>query len=301
MPSSTGQQRISIPGRVLDWASCVIGAITVVRDASGRRTNSKVWELTSVDGARFFLKISPSKVAHDREVHAYQFAVPALGLGRAPRLQAADPAQMALLLTSAPGQRVANTALGMSSLIRVHRQVGYLLRELHDAQVASSKAKVDAVAEVRARTASAAKGVAAAGDLLSRAEQELVLRLARELPHLEACPTAFVHGDAQEGNVLWDGASGCAALLDFAQARPSVAVVDFVRPSVGRWTNNPRLRRAFFTGYGRELTGAERKVLPALAAVDAVESLLRGVRMRDSEATERARLTLKLLAGCARP
>ncbi|MGD3109405.1 aminoglycoside phosphotransferase family protein [Streptomyces sp. YGL11-2] len=288
-------QRTSIPGGVLDWASCVLGVITGVLDASRGRAGSRVWELTCADGTRFFLKIASTKASYDREVHAYRFAVPALGPGRTPRLQAADPGELAMLLTALPGETVAWAVLDMNDLIRVHRQAGYLLRELHDRPVAP-RGSVDLLAEVRARTASAVQGVAAAGTLLSHAEQELLLGLVRQLPQLEACPTAFVHGDAQECNFLWDRPTGCAALLDFGQARPAVAVDDFVHLAVGPWMRYPRLKQMFFTGYGRELADPERRVLPALAAMHAVDGLVQGIRARDPEVTEGARATLKLLA-----
>jgi len=275
-------QRSTIPGCVLDWASCVLGAITGVLDASRSRANSRVWELTCADGPQFFLKVAPNKAAYDHEIQAYRFAVPALGPGRAPRLQAANPGELAMLLTAVPGETVGSAVLDMNDLIRVHRQAGYLLRELHDTLVAP-RASMDVLVEVRARTASAGQSVAAAGALLSHAEQEMVLRLVRELPQLEACPEAFVHGDARELNFLWDGPSGCAALLDFGQARPAMAVDDFVHLAVGPWMQSPRLRRMFFSGYGRELTGPERRVLPALAAMDAVDGLVHGVRVDDPE------------------
>ncbi|MFJ8673573.1 aminoglycoside phosphotransferase family protein [Streptomyces sp. NPDC093589] len=286
--------RMSIPGSVLDWASYVIGPITLIRDTSWERGNSKVWELTCPDSTRYCLKISPSKARYARETHAYRFAVPSLGPDRAPRLQAADPDQLALLLTAAPGQPV-GAGLTMRDLFKVHRQVGWLLRALHDAPRISSKPSWDALAEIRARTESVGKHVAAAGDLLTHAEQETVLRLARNLPHLEACPAAFIHGDAQGRNVLWDWRSDCAALLDFGRARPALAVDDFVHLAVGPWQQQPRLRRVFFTGYGRELTGPERQVLPALAAADAVSGLVWGTRAGDNEGVRRARVMLKLL------
>ncbi|MFE0376175.1 aminoglycoside phosphotransferase family protein [Streptomyces inhibens] len=291
----------SIPGDALDWASCVLGAITVVRDASCGRAKSKVWELVCADSTRFFLKISSSKASYTREAHAYRFAVPVLGPGRAPRLQAADPDQLALLLTAAPGIPVTATTLNMSDLIKVHRQAGWLLRALHDALTTSGKAGVDALAEVRARTDSVGEHLADAGDLLTDAEQDTVLQLARNLPHLEACPAAYVHGDAQERNLLWDGPSDCAALLDFERARPALAVDDFVHLAIGPWMQQPRLRKVFFTGYGRELTGPERQVLPALAAVNAVNALVWGTRHQDAEAIEQAHRTLKLLSTGARP
>ncbi|MFJ9420021.1 phosphotransferase [Streptomyces sp. NPDC101227] len=278
----------------------MIGPITLVRDASWNRANSKVWELTCADGTRFFLKISPSKVFYTRETHAYRFAAPALGPGRAPRLQAADPARLAMLLTAAPGQTVTTMTLTMRDLVKVHRQAGYLLRVLHDALGASNKAGVDALAEIRARTESVGKHLAAAGELLTHTEQEMVLRLARHLPALEECPAAFIHGDVQTRNLLWDAPSECAALLDFERARPALAVDDFVHLAVGPWVQQPRLRRVFFTGYGRELTYPERQVLPALAAMDAVSGLVWGTRVHDVEVTERARRTLKLLADGAR-
>ncbi|MET7800487.1 phosphotransferase enzyme family protein [Streptomyces decoyicus] len=293
----TDERRIGIPGGVLDWASYVLGAITDVRYASwdGASSTRLVWELVCAGNTRYFLKISPTSNCHARESHAYRFAVPALGPLRAPQLMASDPDQLAVLLTAVPGQNVATARLTMTDRIKAHRQAGWLLRALHGSAGGSSKIGVDPDALLMARRRSVEEHLTAAGELLTPAERELVRRLATLLPLLTSCPTAFIHGDAQDRNLLWDAATGSAALLDFERSQPALAVDDFVRLATGPWAHQPRLRTVFFTGYGRELTRPEKQVLPALAALDAVSGLTWGARNGDDEVIDRARVTLKLL------
>lgn len=282
-----------LPRGLMEWASCVAGTLTKVRGAAS--SNSPVWELFGRDGSRLFVKVAPSEIFHVREVHAYRFAVPALGPLCAPRLRASDPAQLAVLLTAAPGRNVATTRLTMADRVKVHHQAGWLLRALHSSGGVSIGASVDPGGLLRARRRSVEEHLAAAGGLLSPAERELVRRLATLLPLLSSCPVAFIHGDAQERNLLWDAATGSVALLDFGRAQPALAVDDFVRLATGPWACHPRLRTAFFTGYGRELARPEKQVLPALAALDAVSGLAWGARIGDDGVIGRARMTLKLL------
>ncbi|MGP8298097.1 phosphotransferase [Streptomyces inhibens] len=300
MTSATREHLGAEPPRsLLEWASWVAGTITHIRDVSSSRANSQVWELTCSDGSRLFVKVSPSKIFHVRESHAYRFAVPSLGPLRAPRLRASDPDRRALLLTAVPGQNVATSPLTMTERIKVHRQAGWLLRALHDSTGATSKAGVDPGTLLKARRRSVEEHIATAGEMLTPAERELVRRQATRFPFLASCPAAYVHGDVQERNLLWDRATATATLLDFERAQPALAVDDFVRLAAGPWAHEPRLRAAFFTGYGRELTRPEKQVLPALAALDAVSGLVWGAHAGDEEVIDRARVTLKLLSNGA--
>ncbi|WP_159395066.1 phosphotransferase enzyme family protein [Streptomyces sp. 2323.1] len=271
------------------------GTLTKVRGVA-TSSNSPVWELFCRNGSRLFVKVAPSEIFHVREVHAYRFAVPALGPLCAARLMASDPAQLAVLLTAAPGRNVTTTRLTMADRIKVHHQAGWLLRALHSSAGVSIGASVDPGGLLRARRRSLEEHLAAAGDLLSPAGRELVRRLAMLLPLLSSCPVAFIHGDAQERNLLWNAATESVALLDFGRAQPALAVDDFVRLATGPWACQPRLRTAFFTGYGRELARPEKQVLPALVALDAVRGLAWGARIGDDGVIGRARMTLKLLS-----
>ncbi|WP_423247499.1 phosphotransferase [Streptomyces decoyicus] len=220
----------------MEWASCVAGTLTKVRGAASS-SNSPVWELFCRNGSRIFVKVASSEIFHVREVHAYRFAVPALGPLCAPRLMASDPAQLAVLLTAAPGRNVATTRVTMADRVKVHHQAGWLLHALHSSAGVSIGASVDPGGLLRARRRSIEEHLAAAGDLLSPAERELVRRLATLLPLLSSCPVAFIHGDAQERNLLWDAATGSVTLLDFGRAQPALAVDDFVRLATGPWAS----------------------------------------------------------------
>ena len=73
------------------FAAQAAGPVVTVADRSWPRDGSRVWELASTSGERFYLKQHQSQRFHDREVTAYRLWAPALGTGRAPRLLAADP------------------------------------------------------------------------------------------------------------------------------------------------------------------------------------------------------------------
>ncbi|WP_411112875.1 phosphotransferase enzyme family protein [Streptomyces sp. 029-5] len=146
---------------------------------------------------------------------------------------------------------------------------------------------------------------------------------------------AHIHGDAQERNALWTGpalpgqrtpgqqapgqrtpgqqapvrqaprqasgeasgrqAPGQLAVIDFERSRYAPAVQDFVRLACGPWQGRGDLRAAFFHGYGRPLTDAERQALPCLAALDAASCLAYGPDHGEHDVTARGLRTLARL------
>jgi 8-oxo-dGTP diphosphatase len=107
------------------------GAVTVI-DRSWPRDNSRVWELISVIGSRFYLKQHPTSRFHEREVTAYRLWTPHLGPGRAPVLLAADASLRAIVTTALPGQ-MARYLQGHHAQAEMHRQAGTLLHRMHEA------------------------------------------------------------------------------------------------------------------------------------------------------------------------
>jgi hypothetical protein len=102
------------------------------------RDGSRVWELTSASGERYYLKQHQSQRFHEREVSAYRLWTPALGADRAPRLLAADPGQRAVLITALPGQIARGPHILDADEPEIHRQAGILLRRLHSASTATA-------------------------------------------------------------------------------------------------------------------------------------------------------------------
>ena len=250
--------------RLEGFAARAAGPPAAIADRSWPRDGSRVWELTSASGERFYLKQHQSPRFHEREVTAYRLWTPALGTGRASRLLAADPDLRAVLITALPGHIARGPHIPEADEPEIHRQAGTLLRRLHSASPATA---VPGTGRVAAR---AEEHIARAGALLSREDAQLVryhaahlLQTARRLP---AVPT---HGDAQPKNFLWDPGSRQLALIDFERAEPGPAVRDLVRLEYSAWDGKSYLRDAFLDGYGRALTADEESTLRDLAALDA--------------------------------
>jgi Ser/Thr protein kinase RdoA (MazF antagonist) len=269
------------------FAARAAGPPAAIADRSWPRDGSRVWELTSASGERFYLKQHQSPRSHEREVTAYRLWVPALGTGRAPRLLAADPDLHAVLITALPGQIARSPHIPEADEPEIHRQAGILLRRLHSASPATA---VPGTGRVAAR---AEEHIARADALLSREDAQLVryhaahlLQIARRLP---AVPT---HGDAQPKNFLWDPGSRQLALIDFERAEPGPTVRDLVRLEYSAWDGKSYLRDAFLDGYGRALTVDEESTLRDLAALDAVSAIWWGFANHDTDTMSRGYRTL---------
>ncbi|WP_116209784.1 phosphotransferase enzyme family protein [Streptomyces olivoreticuli] len=280
--------RHDIPAEPRAWAERLLGPLLCARDASRARPGSRLWELARSDGARFFLKLSPSAVSFTRETFAYRHAVPALGGGHAPQLVESDAGLLALLLTALPGAPVPRLRLTSAEHRTAHRRAGALLARLHEVDQWTSETYAEAKASLRT-AADGAERYLGRGGLLSAQEQKLVRDSAEELRLAGPVPLGFVHGDARPQNLLWSGRH--TALIDFERSRFAAAVQDFTAMTCGTWAEHPDRRAAFFTGYGRQLTTEERRMLRCLAAVDATSRLASG-----PPGAARGRRTLERLA-----
>jgi hypothetical protein len=75
---------------------------------------------------------------------------------------------------------------------------------------------------------------------------------------------------------------------------------DLVRLEYGPWDRRPDLRRAFLSGYGRELSAGELETLGCLAALDALSGFQWGIASNDEEVTRRGWRALERLSTVAR-
>ncbi len=266
--------RHDIPAGPRAWAERLLGPLDSARDASRARPGPRIWQLTRSDGTRFFLKLSPSAVSFTRETFAYRHAVPALGGGHAPRLVESDAGLLALLLTALPGTPVSRLRPTSAEHRTAHRQAGALLARLHEVDQWTGETYAEARASLGAAADGAERYLGRGGGLLSAREEKLVRDSAEELRLAGPVPFAFLHGDVRPHNLLWSGRH--TALIDFGRSRFAAAVQDFTAMACGTWADHPDRRAAFFTGYGRQLTTEERRVLRCLAALDAASRLAWG-------------------------
>ncbi|MGW0393490.1 phosphotransferase enzyme family protein [Streptomyces sp. NPDC003042] len=288
-----------LPALLLRWAEERIGAVAAVRDASHNWDRSRVWELEGIGGASWYLKVSPSEKFYMCESRAYRHIVPALGHTRAPQLVDRQARDLVLLLTAVRGAPAKELGPETVEWRAVHQQAGVLCARLHEAGELDRSDQVEAEASLNAAADGAETYLARAGNRLNEDEQQLIRYHAARLRRVGSVPVGYIHGDNQPRNWLWskDG----LALIDFERTRPAARIQDFVILTATQWADHPDRAQAFFRGYGRSLTDAERHALPCLTALDAVNCLAWGPDNGDQLVTARGRRTLDRLMREDRP
>lgn len=286
-----------IPPALLTWAQKFVGPVGPVRDVSHGRVNSRVWHLTCASGV-VFAKLAPNPKSFSRDTRALREVAPGMEPGTAPLLLAADPLQLALLLSPVPGRMVKSLSLSRAEQRMLHQRAGRWLGRFHGRGAElSAQDHADAAAEVARAAAGGEKHLDQAAGLLGPTHRRTVRWHAAALGQLGPLPTAFIHGDFQERNWLLDGdLEACVfGAVDLERARPHAAVADFVPLASGSWAGRPDLRDAFLEGYGRMLSDEEVWALRCLCAVDAASAIAWGVPNGDHAIVDRGRATLARL------
>ncbi|MCQ9179260.1 aminoglycoside phosphotransferase family protein [Streptomyces sp. IBSBF 2953] len=184
-----------IPPALLEWAQSTVGQIRSVRDVSHKRINSRVWELTCSAG-RVFVKVAPNPTFFSRETRALREVTPGLEPGTAPLLLTADPQQLALLVSSVPGQPPKSLSLTPADQRGLHRKAGSWLQRFHGGPAdLTTNHHAAAAAEVTRAATGAEKHLQQAGDLISPEERRTVRWHAAELGRTGTLPVGFIHGD----------------------------------------------------------------------------------------------------------
>ncbi|WP_250639383.1 aminoglycoside phosphotransferase family protein [Frankia sp. AiPa1] len=282
-----------IPEDLHRWAEQHLPGTTRATDTSWPRSTSQVW-LVDGESTSVYVKISPSRRAFEREIHAHRHARAALPPTAAPRLIAYDTRTLALLTTAVPGAVVRGLPLDPDIETRVHHLGGTLLRGWHDHPEAEPEGAREAVtASMTAQAAEAALCLKATEELLYPDERELVAEVAHDLVALAAgLPLVYLHGDAAPRNWLWDQVTTTLALIDFETAEHGLAVQDMIWLCGAMWPSQPHLREAYLDGYGRPLTEDEQRLLVLLTARLAVSYLTTGLRNQDQVLIDRGRTAL---------
>ncbi|MET9697790.1 phosphotransferase [Streptomyces sp. NPDC006529] len=182
---------------------------------------------------------------------------------------------------------------------RAYRHVVPALGHTRAPQLVDCQARGDAEASLDAAADGAEKYLARARDRLTEDEWQLIRDHAARLRRVGPVPVGHIHGDNQPRN--WMVFEGVLALIDFERARPAACVQDFIILTATQWADHPDREKAFFRGYGRSLTDAERQALRCLTVLDAVNCLAWGPDNGDELVTARVRRTLDRLMREERP
>ncbi|WP_034270741.1 phosphotransferase enzyme family protein [Actinospica robiniae] len=287
MSQPTGIAELSLPIELAPFVQDRLGDVRVVADLSWPYEGSEVYRIRDEDGTDHILKRLIDDTFYARETAGYAWAS-ALGRDRAPRLEAADPHLRVVVTTFLPGVLLKEAYLDPARSAQAYRQVGELLRRLHDS--AAPVADSDVIDRLVAQTDTHIERV---GAELDAAQRNCIHRAAQQLATVAASmPSVPTHGDFWPRNLLIDLDSGTVAVIDFERAALAPAVRDLVRLETGVFTRSPAARDAFYTGYGRDLMPVEATALRAWAVLDALSALAWALAHNDTHLLEHARRIL---------
>lgn len=295
LPKSSDERFAALSADLVRFLRSELGSFNLL----GRRLEGEsiIWELTSGEGERLFLK-QPLAHAFDRELLAYcdwlpnfvnvtpklvgyrcnpwrrvLFWVKKLGLpkGLARWVSPKSKDSNVLLLSAAPGQRADQIALSAPQQRALHFQAGRFLRTLHSLPREGNVTPcLDAMLRHRA------KRWAQRAESFVAAEAIAWVRQKVSATHFQALDCVPCHWDYQPRNWFVDLSDDRVAfsVIDFGDARYGVWLADLRKLYGGPWANRPDLERAFLQGYGRALASRERDQLRALAALDKLEAIV---------------------------
>ncbi|MFF5714378.1 phosphotransferase [Streptomyces sp. NPDC012756] len=284
-PGSDGPQPAQ---EVRDFAEGAVGRITRWSDASWARGTSQVWRVTGAGGGVWFVKVHQNVKFHARETTALRTWVPGLG-GAGPRLVAADPALLAVVVTAVEGRPLHGAVLTGAEEEAVFRSLGVLAGRIHAGPPSPSPTAVAPVTRAD-RYAKVDRHLEAARPHLAPGDEEHVRAVVEQAVVLEPLPLVVAHGDFQIRNILL-AAGGSLRVVDFERSAPQPVVRDLVRLP-DHFDGREDLRRAFFDGYGRLFTALEQAHLATEAVLDAVSGIGYGTAHGDPELVERGRRIL---------
>ncbi|MEV0623685.1 aminoglycoside phosphotransferase family protein [Nonomuraea sp. NPDC050404] len=245
-----------------DRATKLLGTpVTAVVDHSWGDATTRIQRLRLPNGEQLIAKHNTTPAMFAREHHALQHWAPALA-PHAPRLISADTEQRLLLMTALPGTPLCDQHLDPATEEHAYHQAGRLMRRLHKA------APPQVLPDFGPRRAAYIRAQLSGNTTPLTAEElafaHTCLTLLEDLPPQPAVPS---HLDFTSRNLLLN--AGAVAVIDFETSRYEAAGRDFLRITMRTLHARPDLRDAFYTGYGRQPTHTEQKLMHLCGTVDA--------------------------------
>ncbi|AJT68613.1 hypothetical protein T261_7011 [Streptomyces lydicus] len=255
----------------IQLARHTVGTVTIVADPT---LPPHLLQLVDSRGNTYFAKQHRSQARYVQETQAYLTWRRHLQ-DHAPELVGHQDSTHTLLLTAVPGRSGDALLPGSDEEERAHHDAGAALRGLHHATNRRGTGDMGAALADRLRSWVAR---ADSTDLLSGTQRSLLLQTADELAGT-SMDSAICHLDYQPRN--WHVGDGFWA-FDFEHMRRDACIRDFARLEFRHWQAAPRLRAAFFTGYGSRLTDTEQRLLKHFGAIEAVTAIVRGHEQGDA-------------------
>lgn len=277
-----------LPAPLVRLARETLGPARLVRDLSRPSSKARVFDWHGSTG-RAALKVHASTRLFRQELRAYRDWLP--DLDQAPALMAMQRSQpLALVLEWLPGTPLADRSLAPDQERQAWHDAGAWLRRFHALPFEDSDPLP--LHEAYGRR------IAVAGDATARG-QRLVAWLqgvfAPNFSDLAGASRTPCHHDFEPRNWLVEAGGEWLATIDFEHARPDHPLSDLSRAAAYFWPERPDLESAFWTGYGAAPSEAERRLVRAFAALDAVQRSSWADRHGDRQLAASARRALAAL------
>lgn len=270
---------------LVDFAHREMGSQVVIDDFSrdvGRRTT--VWRLTGRDGSRAWLKHHEQSQLYKRELIGLEHFVPALGTQTfwcTPSLIAHDDVMEVILMTEVEGAIFESTQTSMDEALTMYTLAGRFSRALHRLNVATPNLAGSGLSGPDDTPAPTylrhqlehylGKGMASIDADTAHWTRELIAQACcanngERVPcHMDYSPRNWIIQRQNTGIKF--------GVIDWERTRWDTWLQDIQRMVYDEWYKEPRLREAYFQGYGRSLTAAEELLLDTLCLVTAIAGI----------------------------
>ncbi|RYG26418.1 hypothetical protein EON82_03395 [bacterium] len=284
---------------VLAWVEDQIGPFGVVSQFAHDHGYSQLWRLAA-GGEHVWLKMHAYPHKWAGEVHALTRWGPALG--KTPCGVAWRREPEAVLLSEAPGLPAESLTLDTQREERMWREAGAWLARMHTVKndwlgnvcedgTPHGEATTDAEAFVGANWEKTLDEGIASG-LFTQSQIDFTEARVREgLPSLKGEKPRALHRDFTPRNWMVHPDGELAAIIDFEHARWDVRAADLNRPWDHEFLRNPRLKDAFYDGYGG-LSPLLREQIETLRMMLAFSTIVWATKVGDGAFAQRYREAL---------
>lgn len=247
------------PEEIWQWVEDRLGSCEVVRDFAHGHGYSQLWRLRT-GGDYFWLKMHAHAGKWAGEVYALTHWAPQVG--PAPQVIAYREEPRAVLLTEVSGVDAQDAGLTGAAEERLWTEAGAWLRELQKIRgewlgacnldgSPQGSATTDPIPFIQKTFDQRLREGREMG-LLDAPQCDFVQgRMAEWLPSLEGEGSYAIHRDFSPRNWMAAPDGALCAVIDFEHARWDVRAADLNRWWDREFLVNPRLRDAFFEGYGK--------------------------------------------------
>jgi Ser/Thr protein kinase RdoA (MazF antagonist) len=254
--------------------------------------NAQVFCVTSATGM-FYLKHHRTLLRWQNEVSAYETFVPAI-TDYTPRLVAVrDDLPRAILLTALAGTAMFQTELDESHRSAAWLHAGICLAALHELEGRRfglcAEKTVDPDGFQGSNGAAAFHGYAShwieagiAAGVLTGPERRLGREALRHSVLFSGEAPRACHRDFTPRNWIVDKRGRWSGVIDFELAVWGTRAMDMDRWWDNYFTTSPECERAFFNGYGRELSDLTRHQIIVARVVNAVHQIVWGSANNDA-------------------